>query len=201
MQSHQPSHNVADGTTHALSSDVNSESWRHARDAREPYSVHTASFRNRNDNYLPGNSGGLAGNPQNYSSYPKAPIYDHSRSQHKDELGLPQKNSIPRKQLNEFPKGQFSGVQPSLPRGHAPSANVAYPLQSDPANYYDDPQLEETKNTSAVGVLDRSRPISKGPEAAYTAERVVDRAKNNTINTEVIETFAPGKPTLKIVVA
>lgn len=201
MQTHQPSHNVADGTTHALSSDVKSEPWRHGRDAREPYSVHTASFGNRNDNYIPGNSGGVAGIPQTHSSYPKAPIYDHSRSQQKDELDLPQKNSIPRKQLKDFTKGQSSGVQPSPPRGHTPSANVAYPLQSDPATYYD-PQLGETKNTSsAVGVIDRSRPISKGAGAAYTAERVLDRAKNNTINTDVIETFAPGKPNLKIVVA
>lgn len=175
---------------------------RHTREAGEPYSIHTAPFANRNDNYLPGTSGGLTGNSEKYSSHPQVPIYDPSRSQPQDESDLAVKNSIPRKQVGDITKGQASGVEPSFPRGPTTSKKVTYPLQSDPAVDYDDTQLEERKNISpAPGVLDRSRPITRGHGAANTAQRVVDRAQSNTVNTEVIETFAPGNSTLKVVLA
>lgn len=201
-QTYQPPPNVADGTIHALSSDVQNDLLRNITGASEPYSIHSASFGSRNDNYVPDTPGGLVDNPKKHPPYPKAPIYGSlSRSQPQNESDLANKNSIPRKQLGDFTKGQPSRVQPSFQRDHNPSANMAYPVQLDPAAFYDGPQLEDRRTTPpAPGVLDRSRPISRGPGAANTAERVVERAKSNTINTEVIESFAPGKFIFKIVV-
>lgn len=170
---------------------------KHAREAGEPFSTHAASFGSRNDSHVPRTSGGVADNPTMYVSPQNAPTYDPSRSQLQDESDLLRKNSIPRKQLRDHTKGQPSGAQPQFLRGQTPSANVGYPSRPDPAVY---PQLEERRDNLTRGVLDRSRPISRGPGTANTAERVVDRAKSNTINTEVIETFAPGKPLSRIVV-
>lgn len=201
-QTYQRPPNAADGTVHALSFNVKSDLLRKLTGGSEPYSIHSASFGSRNDSYVPDTPAGLVINSKKHPPYTKAPIHDSpSRSQPQNEPDLAQKNSIPRKQLGDFTKGHPSGVQPSFQRGHNPSANVAYPLQSDPAAFYDGPQLEEKRTIShAPGILDRSRPISRDPGAAKTAERVVDRAKSNTTNTEVIESYAPGKFFFKIVV-
>lgn len=202
LQTYQPPPNVADGTINALSSNVKSDLLRNITGTPEPYSIHAASFGSRNDNYVPDTPGGPVGNSKTHPPYPKVQVYDSpSRSQPQNESDLAQKNSIPRKQLGDFVKAHPSGVQPSFQRGHNPSANMAYPLQSDPAAYYDGPQLEDRLTTSpAPGIIARSRPISRGPGAAKTAECVVDRAKSNTTNTEVIESFAPGKFIFKFVV-
>lgn len=202
LQNYRAPHNTSDDPTHVLNSDVKYESMRHARGAGEPYSIHTTSFGSRNDHYVPATTGGLAGNSEESSSHPKAPIHDPSRSQPQDKSELARKNSIPRKQLRDITKGQASRVQPAVSGGHTPSAaDVTYPLQPDRTTYHDGPQPEGRKDASSASkVLDRPRPSSRGPGAANIAERVVDRAKSNTVNTEVIETFAPGKSVLKVLV-
>ncbi|MCJ1470375.1 hypothetical protein MMC07_009020 [Pseudocyphellaria aurata] len=191
LHTHQPPHVAADTITHALSSDVKNESMKHFREAGEPFSTHAAPSGSRNNRHVPHTSGGIADSPTKYVSPLTAPTYDLSRSQPQDESDLHRRNSIPRKQLRDHTKGQSSGLQPPFSTGRTLSANVGHPSRPDPTVCYDDPQLEERKDNPTRGVLDRSRPISRGPGTANSAERVVDRAKSNTINTEVIETFAP----------
>ena len=117
-----------------------------------------------------------------------------SPSYTQDESDLTRKNSIPRKQLPHSPQSQTYGVNASSPTNHVRSGSQPIQQQSSLANANNIPQLTKGEDTyQASRYHNRSRPISKATGAASTPEDVVDRAKSNTVRTEVVETLAPGK--------
>ena len=97
--------------------------------------------------------------------------YDGLSSREGDDTNLAGQISIPRKQVGTSANVLQSSVQPSKPsnrqHGHSRNQSAAKPLPAVPVS-----------SNAFSGVQD--------------AQDVVDRAKSNTYDTEVIEKVAPG---------
>jgi len=111
---------------------------------------------------------------------------------------LARQKSIPRKQVGTSAQAPYSSVQSSTSSspqiGHSRQQSDSKPLPSAPIssnNGYGDRKTPATPQP--ISILDRSRPITKGYAAPRDGKDVVDRAKSNTYDTEVIEKIAPGK--------
>lgn len=114
---------------------------------------------------------------------------------------LARQKSISRKQVGTPTPAPYSPVQPSTSSSPQLSHNQHQsdykPLPFVPTSSNDGygdrgtPVLPQ-----APSILDRSRPITKGYAAPRDGKDVVDRAKSNTYDTEVIEKIAPGNTVL-----
>lgn len=111
---------------------------------------------------------------------------------------LAREKSIPRKQVGNSAPTPYSSVQSSKASnpqiGHGPRQSDSKPLPSAPTlsdTGYG--AQESTATPPSPSVLDSSRPLTKGYAAPRDGHEVVDRAKSNTYDTEVIEKIAPGK--------
>lgn len=114
---------------------------------------------------------------------------------------LARQKSIPRKQIGTSAHAPYSSVQystSSSPQiGHSRQQSDLKPLPSAPILSNDGYRDRETAATpQPSSILDRSRPITKGYMTPRDGQEVVDRAKSNTYDTEVIEKIAPGKSVL-----
>ena len=132
------------------------------------------------------------------SPSPKANAYNSSNMQAEDDAGLTRQNSIPRKQIGTSPNTPYSPVQALPPSraqtGHSRQQSVPKPLPSTPAaasRGYTDRQTDPAPQPS--NILHRSRPIPTSQTALRDAQDVVDRARTNTYDTQVVETVAPGQ--------
>lgn len=117
---------------------------------------------------------------------------------------LARQKSIPRKQIGISVNAPYSPVQPSTSSSpqvsHSRQQSDSKPLPSAPISIndrYGDRGTAATPQPSSI--LDRSRPITKGYAAPRDGQDVVNRAKSNTYDTEVIEKIAPGKPLLVVI--
>lgn len=113
------------------------------------------------------------GNPLQQSPYSSMVDRDspHGIPQYGPDLAA--RKSISRKQLGNSARGQRSDAQPLLSTGPVRSA--------------------DKQNTSTPQRFPaRSKLMTTESDAASSAERVVERAQSNTVDTEVIEAIAPG---------
>ena len=131
------------------------------------------------------------------SSSPRANAYDAPNLQDEDEAGLARQNPIPRKQIGTSANTPYSSVEASSPlrtqTGHSRQQSAPKPLPPTPVAAslgYTDRQTDSTRQTSSI--LNRSRPIPTSQAGLREAQDVVDRAKTNTSDTQVVETVAPG---------
>lgn len=114
------------------------------------------------------------------------------------DADLARQKSISRKQV-----GTSAQVPHSSPKSSAiPSTQFNYnrqqsaskSLQSTPVSSNNGIEHHTPERVSEPGsILERSRPITRGPFQPRDAKDVVNRAKGNTYDTEVIEKIAPGK--------
>ena len=147
-----------------------------------------------------GNNQGMMS--QNYrgdlSSGPRSNAYNSANLQNEDDEGLAGQDSIPRKQIGTSANTLYSSVQASSPTraqpGHSRQQSAPKPLPSIPAaasRGYADRQTESASQPSSI--LNRSRPIPPSQAGPRDAQDIVDRAKTNTYDTQVVETVAPGQ--------
>lgn len=189
------------------------------QDTRGPYanraSPQTQGYGNRNPGVRTINDSDPQQSPTSKAYWGDLPLSSRSNAyitqdradDYDDDLA--RNPSIPRKQVGaSAPNTKFSSIQPSSPtdaytgRTQQPSNPKALPSTPthDNKNYasngYGAGRNEATAQTPSV--LDRSRPISsKGATGPRSAQDVVNRAKSNTYETEVIEKVAPGKSILE----
>ncbi len=114
---------------------------------------------------------------------------------------LARQKSISRKQVGTPTHAPYSPVQPSTSSSpqlsHNQHQSDSKPLPFVPTSSNDGYGDHGTPVLSQPSsILDRSRPITKGYAAPRDGKDVVDRAKSNTYDTEVIEKIAPGNPVL-----
>ena len=136
--------------------------------------------------------------PGGTSSKPGSEAYNSLDLQKEDDAGLIRQSSIPRKQVGTFASTPYSSVPasspPSAQTGQSRQQTGTKPLPSTPAalssRYIDRPTDSVSKPS---GILNRSRPMPPSQTNPQDAQDVVDRAKTNTYDTEVIETVAPGQ--------
>lgn len=131
-------------------------------------------------------------------SSPRTNTYDSSKLQDEDDAGLARQNSVPRKQVGTSISTPYSSVQASPPpmaqKGHSRQQSYPKPLPSTPSTAshgYNDRQADSSPQPSSI--LNRSRPISASQPGLRDPQDVVDRAKTNTYDTQVVETVAPGQ--------
>lgn len=102
-------------------------------------------------------------------------------------------NSIPRKKVQvpaTSPSSRLqSSPQPIYRAQHGQQYSDDKPSVSIPLHE----NADMTSGRQEVSILDRSRPVTQGSSAPLNPQDVVDRAKTNTYDTEVVETVAPGK--------
>ena len=111
--------------------------------------------------------------------------------QQQAELGLSRKRSIPRKLV-----GSGSALQAPDPvtsssttaKLHSHQSSLQKPLPTAP---YETQGLGVIDMRSTTG-NDQARSATQQSSSAITAQDVINRAKGNTRDTEVIETIAPG---------
>ena len=140
----------------------------------------------------------------NSLSSPRFNTYDSPNLPEEDHAGLVRQNSIPRKQIGTSPNTPYSSVQASSPHqvwstpmaqtGHSRQQSAPKSLPSTPAaksREFNDRQTDPTPQSSSI--LNRSRPTSSNPAGLRDAQDVVDRAKTNTCDTQVVESVAPGQ--------
>ncbi len=138
------------------------------------------------------------------SSNRRSNPYDSPNPQDEDDAGLARQNSIPRKQIGTSSNTPSSSVQASSPQrapiGHSRQQSTPKPLPPTPAavsREYTDRQTDSAPQTSSI--LNRSRPIPTSQAGLRDPQDIVDRAKTNTYDTDVVETVAPGQPHSPIV--
>ena len=123
--------------------------------------------------------------------------YDSPNVQDEDDAGLARENSIPRKQIGTSANTPYSARASSPLRaqtGHSRHQSASKPLPFTPTASslgYTDRQTDSAPQPSSI--LNRSRPIATSQAGPRDAQDVVDRAKMNTRDTEVVETVAPGR--------
>ena len=132
------------------------------------------------------------------SSGPRSNAYGSPTLQGEDDAGLARESSIPRKQIGTSANTTYSSAHSSSPpraqTGHSRQQSASKPLPSTPATAslgYTDRQTDSASQQSSI--LNRSRPMSTSQASIRDAQDVVDRAKSNTSDTQVIETVAPGQ--------
>ncbi|CAF9939880.1 MAG: hypothetical protein ALECFALPRED_008366 [Alectoria fallacina] len=129
-------------------------------------------------------------------STPRSNAYDSPNPQDEDDTGLAGQNPIPRKQIGTSADTPYSSVQASsAPRAqisHSRQQSVPKPLPSIPvaadrgnANR----QTEPTPQSSSI--LNRSRPVPTSQTGLRDAQDIVNQAKTNTYDTQVVERVAP----------
>lgn len=134
----------------------------------------------------------------NVASISRSNVYESQKVQDEDDAGLARENSIPRKEIGTSASAPSSTVPASSPTrtqtGHSRQQSTPKPLPSTPAaaspgfvDRYTDPA------TQPSSILNRSRPIPASPAGLRDAQDVVDRAKSNTQDTQVVETVVPGQ--------
>lgn len=111
-----------------------------------------------------------------------------------DDANSSERTSIPRKQVGSSVNLQSPSIQsspPSKPQiGRNRRQSAPKPLPSTPIASSDEYSNTDSRAMpQQSGVLDRSRPRPK----EMVKQEVVDRAKNNTHDTQVIESMAPGQ--------
>lgn len=111
---------------------------------------------------------------------------------------LSRQKSIPRKQVGSSGQFQSSPVHHSNPldseTDHGRQERPSKALPSTPVHSNHGYEPRNTANSIQItSILDRSRPISKGATSPRSTQDIVDRAKTNTYDTQVIEKVAPGK--------
>ena len=131
------------------------------------------------------------------SSNPRSNVYDSSKLHDDDDAGLARQNSIPRKQIGTSASTSHSSNPASsslkAQSGQSRQQNTPKPLPSVPvatSHGYTDHQTHSASQPSSI--LNRSRPIPGSQTGLRDAQDIVDRAKTNTSDTQVIETVAPG---------
>ncbi|KAL2039811.1 hypothetical protein N7G274_007211 [Stereocaulon virgatum] len=109
---------------------------------------------------------------------------------------LARQKSIPRKQVGISANAPYSSAQSPEPSseqlGHSRNQSASKPLPVAPASStdgYDSRRSEAVPQPS--GILDRSRPISRGVHGPRDAQEVINRSKNDTYDTLVTEKVAP----------
>lgn len=132
------------------------------------------------------------------SSNPGPKAYDSLNLQDEDDTLLARHNPIPRKQIGTSASTPHSSVPASsLSRaqiGQIRQQNAPKPLPSTPATVdreYTDHYTDSAHHPSHN--FNRSSPISTNQTGLTDAQGVVDRAKTNTYDTDVVEVVAPGQ--------
>ena len=134
---------------------------------------------------------------EDLSSNPRTNVYDSSKLHDDDGAGLARQNSIPRKQIGTSAGTSYSSIPASsslkAQSGQSRQQNTPKPLPSVPvaaSHGYTDHQTGSVSQPSSI--LNRSRPIPASQTGLRDAQDIIDRAKTNTSDTQVIETVAPG---------
>ena len=110
------------------------------------------------------------------------------------DTDLAQQKPIPRKQVGASAKVPYSS--PDLPDrndaqiGHGRQKSASKALPSIPVSSSEAHRTEASTQPSSI--LNRTRPITRGSAEPREAHDIVQRAKSNTYDTEVIEEIAPG---------
>ncbi|KAL6719113.1 hypothetical protein ACLMJK_003350 [Lecanora helva] len=134
----------------------------------------------------------------NRDTTPESPgFHTHSKLRDHGEYdgGLVRQESIPRKQVGtstQMPQASAS-IGAAGPRyGHNKHGNVPKVLPLTTASLSNDDNVRWTGGPSDSGsTLDISKPIIRGTAAPRDAQNIVNRAKGNTDDTEIIEKVAP----------
>ena len=118
--------------------------------------------------------------------------------------GLIQQDSIPRKKIGTSANTPYSSDRaqsPTMaPGSHSRKQSATKPLPSTPAAASQGNTNRQMESPSwPSSTHDRSRPNHKSQAGLRDAQDVVDRAKTNTYDTQVIETVAPGQSHSRII--
>ena len=149
-----------------------------------PSNYQQPSFSRPTQNAVPDGPGGPRSMPQ--------------RRQGEYDTGPARQKPMPRKEVgtsapmsySSSPPSNYIKDQPSHSRQQ--SASKALPATPvSPTLNHDNRAVDTAPQPSSV--LDRSRPITRGSAQPREAQDVVNRAKSNTYDTEVIEKIAPGR--------
>lgn len=128
----------------------------------------------------------------------KTYAHDAPREQGEYDAALVRQKSIPRKQIGTsaqvpYPSAESSAIPSShISHGRQKSASKSLPSTSlSSGNGYEARKMEAPPQPASI--LNRSRPITRDSAKPRDGQQVVNRAKSNTYDTEVIEKVAPGK--------
>lgn len=131
------------------------------------------------------------------SSNSKANAYDTPNLQNEDDAGLIRQDPIPRKRTGASANTPYPSAETPSPSGTQAGSSrqqsAPKPLPPTPAAAslgHPDREIDSTPQKSSI--LNRSRPFSTNQAGPKDAQDVVDRAKTNTYDTQVVETVAPG---------
>lgn len=118
------------------------------------------------------------------------------------DTDLARQRSIPRKEVGSSIQAPYlptqSSTSPSAQIGHGREPRASKPLPSAPIPLHNGHEAHSAEAPiQPTSILDRSRPVSRGLAPPRDAQDVVNRAKTNTFDTEVIEKVAPGEYKLK----
>ena len=155
-----------------------------------PTNSKTASYPNAQQQSAPGS--------QRNNVLPNTRIedYDAAGGQGKHDQQLARKKSIPRKQVGTPAQGSHlptdSTALPGSQIDHSAQHSSLKALPPTPAHLDREARRTEA-NHQSDGILNRSRPITRGFMEPRDAQDVVNRAKSNTNDTEVVEKVAPGQ--------
>lgn len=138
------------------------------------------------------------------SSNRRSNAYDSPNVQDEHDAGLARQKYDHRKQIGTSANTPYSSVQassrPMAQMGHSRQQSATKPLPSTPAAANQGNTDRQTDSASTPSsMLNRSRPIATSQAGLRDAQDVVDRAKTNTHDTQVIETVAPGEYHSRIV--
>ena len=122
---------------------------------------------------------------------------DHSslNLQNEDDAGLARRSSIARKQVGTSTGTHYSSVPVSSPpraqTDQSRQQSVTKPLPSTPVTLGNQRQTDSSLQPSSIPSKSRSIPSSQ--TSLSDAQNVVDRAKTDSYDTDVVETVAPGQ--------
>ena len=170
-----------------------------ARSAQESLQRDPGFYQTGHDGRTVRHNDGILERRNNASSHTPAAEYDPLNRQAQGDKDLARKPSIPRKQVGSS-IGSSPSMQSSLPShsipSHSPHSSLQKPLPSNP------PRDSSVKYGAYEGEEDYSSPTNLNGQSRAssdlvstnpTPEDVLDRAKSNTVKTEVVESIAPGK--------
>ena len=131
----------------------------------------------------------------NHSKFPVEFTLDRQREH---EGSLARQKSIPRKQVGTSAQAPYLSTEDSVlhnPKaGHGRQQNVSKVLPSLPVSANTNIGAPKSEpETQSTGILNRSRPVTRAQAGTLEAKDIINRAKSNTYDTEVIEKVAPGE--------
>ena len=142
--------------------------------------------------------------PADLSSNQRSNAYSSPNMQDGYDEFLARQDSIPRKNIGTSANTPHSSDRAPLPPmaqvGHSRQQSATKPLPSTPAAASQgntDRQMESASWPSSTH--NRSRPNQESQAGLRDAQDVVDRAKTNTYDTQIIETVAPGQSHSRII--